>query len=113
MRINYNNRRFKPVENTENGETSAETLFKYVQKGNILTSSYAGGKIVEGHLIGLVDDEGNIDMRYHQVNTFGEMMTGKCTSRPEILSNGKIRLYEEWEWTSGDKSSGKSILEEV
>lgn len=113
MRINYNNRLFKPVENTENGETSAETLFKYVQKGNILTSSYSGGKIVEGHLIGLVDDEGNIDMRYHQVNTLGEMMTGKCTSRPEILSNGKIRLYEEWEWTSGDKSSGRSILEEV
>lgn len=113
MRINYNNRFFKPVENTENGETSAETLFKYVQKGNILTSNYTGGKIVEGHLIGLVDDEGNIDMRYHQVNTMGEIMTGKCTSRPEILSNGKIRLYEEWEWTSGDKSSGRSILEEV
>jgi hypothetical protein len=39
-------------------------------------------------------------------------MTGICHSKPEILSNGKIRLYEEWKWTSGDKSGGKSILEE-
>jgi len=40
-------------------------------------------------------------------------MTGKCTSIPEILSNGKVRLHEEWEWTSGDKSRGCSIIEEL
>ncbi|PKD20028.1 hypothetical protein APR41_15260 [Salegentibacter salinarum] len=27
--------------------------------------------------------------------------------------NGKLRLYESWKWTSGDKSSGNSILEEL
>ena len=27
--INYNNRRFKPVKNSENGETSEETIFEY------------------------------------------------------------------------------------
>ena len=40
-------------------------------------------------------------------------MTGKCISKPEVLASGKIRLYETWEWTSGDKSSGESILEEI
>lgn len=40
-------------------------------------------------------------------------MTGTCNSRPELLKNGKIRLHEEWQWTSGDKSKGKSILEEI
>lgn len=40
-------------------------------------------------------------------------MTGVCKSIPEILSNGKIRLYEKWKWTSGDKSEGKSIIEEI
>jgi hypothetical protein len=111
--MNYNNKRFSPVENSENGETSAETIFEYKQHGNILTSEYSGGEIVSGHLIGLVDDQGNIEMRYHQVNTKGELMTGICFSTPEITPSGKIRLYEEWKWTSGDKSSGKSILEEL
>lgn len=110
--INYNNKTFSPVSNTENGETSSETIFLYKQNGNILTSEYSGGQIVQGHLIGLVDDEGNIDMRYHQVNQKGELMTGFCTSKPEILANGKIRLHETWQWTSGDQSKGNSILEE-
>ena len=113
MTINYNNRRFKPIKYSENGETSEETIFKYKQKGNILTSSYDGGQIKEGHLIGLVDKDGKIEMRYHQVNTKGELMTGICFSEPKILDNGKIQLYETWKWTSGDKSKGKSILEEV
>ena len=111
--INYNNRKFRAVQNTENGETSAETVFHYRQEGNILTAEYAGGKIVKGHLIGLVDEAGDIDMRYHQVNSAGELMTGVCQSKPEILENGKIRLHETWEWTSGDMSRGESIIEEV
>lgn len=66
--INYNNRIFKPVSNTDNGETSSETVFHYHQTGTILTSTYSGGKIKVGHLIGLVAEDGCIDMRYHQVN---------------------------------------------
>tara|TARA_R100001369_G_C3326189_1_gene169813 strand:- start:6578 stop:6964 length:387 start_codon:yes stop_codon:yes gene_type:complete len=111
--MNYNNKKFRTVLNSDNGETSPETIFQYRQKDNILTSEYQGGQIVKGHLIGMVDKEGNIDMRYHQVNDKGELMTGVCNSRPEILSNGKIRLHESWQWTSGDKSSGKSIIEEI
>lgn len=113
MKINYNNKKFRPVQNSENGETTEETIFEYKQEGPILTSQYKGGKILEGHLIGLVDKEGNIDMRYHQVNEKGELMTGICHSKPEIKENGKIRLHETWKWTSGDKSNGQSIIEEL
>lgn len=110
--IDYNRKSFRPIVNSENGETSSETVFHYKQTGNILTSEYSGGKIKKGHLIGIVDKNGIIDMRYHQVNDKGEIMTGICKSRPEILENGKILLHESWQWTSGDKSKGESIIEE-
>ena len=113
MRINYNNKYFRPVSNSENGETSAETIFHYKQDGNILTSEYSGGKIKKGLLIGLVDDNGKIEMRYSQINENNEFMTGICVSIPEILPNGKIRLLESWQWTSGDLSMGNSIIEEI
>jgi len=29
-----------------------------------------------------------------------------CFSKPELMANGKIRLYEKWQWTSGNKSCG-------
>lgn len=110
--INYNNKIFRPISNSNNGETSSETVFIYKQTDNILTSEYSGGKIKYGHLIGLVDNSGNIEMRYHQVNDKDELMTGVCKSKPEILKNGKIRLHESWEWTSGEKSKGQSVIEE-
>jgi len=110
--IDYHNKIFRPVVNSENGETSNETVFIYKQIGNILSSEYSGGKIKKGHLIGLVGENGNINMRYHQVNNKNELMTGICKSIPEILENGKIRLHESWEWTSGDRSKGNSIIEE-
>ena len=111
--FNYNDKRFKSVKNTINGETSEETIFYYKQTKNIVTARYVGGKIIEGQLIGLVSKEGEINMRYHQINTNGDLMTGKCKSIPEVLTNGKIRLHEEWQWTSGDKSKGNSIIEEI
>jgi hypothetical protein len=110
--MNYNDKKFRPISTTENGETSNETLFHYKQTGNMLTAEYSGGKIKYGHLIGLVDELGNITMRYHQINDNDELMTGICFSTPEILENGKIRLHESWEWTSGDQSKGTSIIEE-
>ena len=111
--MNYNNKKFRPLQNTKNGETSSETIFHYKQEGNILQSTYSGGIIKTGHLIALVHVNGNLDMRYHQINTKGELMTGVCNSTPDILPNGKILLHESWQWTSGDKSKGTSVLEEV
>ncbi len=111
--INYNGKRFSPVSNTENGEVDAETVFHYKQQGNVLSCDYSGNTILQGHLIGLVSDDGQIDMRYHQVNTQGILMTGTCQSTPEILPDGRIRLHESWQWTSGDGSKGNSVLEEV
>jgi hypothetical protein len=111
--MNYNNKKFRPVSSTENGEVDKDTIFEYKQDGEILTSSYGGGQIIKGHLIGIVSSKGEITMHYHQVNTKGQIMTGICKSIPELQASGKIRLYEKWEWTSGDRSKGESILQEI
>jgi hypothetical protein len=111
--MKYEGKKFRPVYNSVNGETSSETIFQYHQEGNILTCDYSGGKILKGHLIGLVEEDGSINMRYHQINKQGKLMTGICNSVPEIQENGKIRLHETWGWTSGDFSKGESVLEEI
>jgi hypothetical protein len=111
--INYDGRRFRVVDQSSNSETSAETVFAYRQTGRIVTAEYAGGGILSGHLIGVVDDNGVIELRYHQVNRRLELMTGRCRSTPEVLADGRIRLYEDWQWTSGDGSAGQSMIEEI
>lgn len=47
----------------------------------------------------------NIEIRYHQVTKKDKLITG--------IENVKIRLHETWGWTSGDKSKGQSIIEEI
>lgn len=113
MAINYHNRKFQPILNSDNGDVTLDMIFEYQQEGNIVTCSYSGAPIKYGQLIGLVDKEGNIDIRYHQINAKGELMTGVCKSTPEVLANGKIKLAEVWYWTSGDKSKGSSVLMEI
>ncbi|WP_242985374.1 MazG nucleotide pyrophosphohydrolase domain-containing protein [Vallitalea okinawensis] len=112
MNINYNNKRFKSVINTDNGEVNHQTIFKYFQKDDLVWAEYSGGGITKGYLIANVDDTGNLDMRYQHVNSNGELMTGKCFSQPKVLEDGRIQLHEKWEWTSGDHSKGESIVEE-
>lgn len=72
-----------------------------------------GGAIRAGHLIALVLADGSLDVRYHHVNQSGALMTGVCRSVPDRLPDGRVRLHERWTWTSGDLSSGQSIVEEI
>ena len=52
-------------------------------------------------------------MRYHHVGPCGVLRTGACISTPELFADGRVRLTEEWHWTNGDRSSGRSVVEEV
>ena len=111
--INYNNRKFKVKSTPNTGEVSVDLIFHYQQINNIVTCKYSDENVVSGHLIGKVDEAGNIDIRYHQINTEGRIKTGQCFSKPVLLDNGKIQLHETWEWLSGDNGGGNTVIEEI
>lgn len=111
-KIDYNNRIFVSVSNTENGEVSSLTKFYYRQNGNIVWAEYHGGEIKKGFLIGCSDELGNLNFTYQHLNNEGILRTGQCLSTPEIQANGKICLSEQWQWTNGDQSRGQSIIKE-
>jgi hypothetical protein len=111
--INYHGRKFASIANTENGEVSSKTFFEYKQEGQIISATYSGGEILKGTLIGIVKEKGVLEFRYNHVNSRNEIRGGKCVSTPEILSDGRIRLYEEWKWLDPESTEGTSIIEEV
>ena len=67
-KINYDNRIFKSVSNSETGEVFAETTFYYHQKENLVWAEYAGGEIVFGSLIAKVLADDSLEMRYQHLN---------------------------------------------
>lgn len=111
--LNYHKKEFRAVRNAANGDVDDETLFYYQQEGAVVWAEYSGGAVIKGFLIAKVLEDSILDMRYEHINSAGELMTGKCLSRPELLPDGRIRLHEKWQWTSGDLSSGESIVEEI
>ncbi|WP_024769198.1 hypothetical protein [Aquimarina macrocephali] len=112
MKIDLNNKKFKTQSNTNNGEVSDETIFRYSQNENIIWANYDGGQIIKGNLIGkLVND--HLEFVYQHINKEYELMTGKCKSYPEYIEDGKIKLNEFWQWTCKDCSSGKSTIIEI
>ena len=111
--FNYDNRSFAGLSNSETGEVSAATIFHYHQQDDIVWATYAGGSIRFGTLVAVMDGNGCLEMRYQHVNQQGDLCTGRCSSIPEILPDGRYRLRESWQWTSGDLTSGQSIVEEL
>lgn len=109
----YHDKQFRSVSNTSSGEVSEETTFYYQQNGSVVSAHYEGGNIREGNLLGEVEPDGTIQMSYQHYNLNNEFRAGVCTSKPEILPDGKIRLHESWEWTSGISGRGNSIVEEI
>lgn len=111
--INYNGRKFVSIENTANGEVSSKTFFTYKQEEHIISATYSGGEIIQGILIGIVKEDGCLEFRYNHVNNKNEIRGGKCISVPEILPDGRIRLYEKWQWQDANSTEGSSIIEEA
>lgn len=101
---------FTVVDNSESGEVSDKTIFCYHQKGNVIWAEYSGGSIVKGFLLGTMDTNHNLHFDYRHINKSGESKSGSCVSTPKI-ENGKLRFYEKWQWTGGEK--GVSVIEEV
>jgi hypothetical protein len=113
MKINYHNRKFTGITNSPNGQVSGETIFHYQQHDNILTASYSGGSILQGHMQGVVNEDNSLDFVYHHLDENHILKSGHCHSIPEILEDGRIRLHEKWAWTYPATGDGNSIVEEI
>ncbi len=105
------NKKFKGLDNTDNGEVSEDTIFHYRQKDNIVWATYEGGDIIFGTLSGRLDRD-TIAFNYQHRNIFEEFMTGRCITTI-TKKGGKLFLNENWQWTCGDHTNGKSILQEI
>ena len=88
--INYEGKKFRITGKSQNSDLNTESVFEYKQKGKVLQCHYSNGSITAGHLLGTVDESGNISMVYHHINRKDEVKTGSCFSKPEVQSNGKI-----------------------
>lgn len=105
--INFNNKRFSLVENSENGKVNSDTIFEYQQSGNLVTADYHGGSVVYGKIIAIHKDD-FLDMRYQCLTVNQELKVGKAIAKISQLDNGKLKLSLDWEWLDSNNQGGTS-----
>ncbi|WP_029903369.1 GNAT family N-acetyltransferase [Prevotella sp. 10(H)] len=111
--INLNNKVFISIENTADGEVSEKTIFRYHQQEDIIWAEYYGGHVTRGYLIGKFVSDTVLTFVYQHINVNEEIRMGECRSTIEIQPDGRLRLYEEWQWLYNDNTSGRSVVEEI
>lgn len=111
--FNLHNKVFIPILNSKHGTVTEQTIFRYQQKGSLITATYAGDTILEGHIIGQFIDEETLDIRYHCLTQSGELKTGKAIARISIAENQKLQLDLNWQWLEEKDARGTSRYQEI
>ena len=116
--VTYGGRSFRCIENSENGAVGDETIFHYGQDGARVWATYSGNGTSGngtkfGTLVAVSDRDGKLDARYQHMSPDGLLKCGVCASSPTVLPDGRLTVQEKWQWTSGDRSSGISTIEEL
>ena len=111
-KINFNNKTFSLVDNSEQGTVNSDTIFKYKQNGNLVTADYFGGSVNYGKIIAIHRND-HLEMLYQCLTITNKLKAGKAIALISVSENGKIKLNLNWEWLGEEKGTGASEYIEI
>jgi hypothetical protein len=99
---------FRVISNSKHGSVNTETEMRFTSDDGIVIGRYSGGTVMAGHVLGKRLGESEMEMLYHSMNTSGEIQAGKAHGRFALDEAGRMRMLLDWQWLTGDESSGQS-----
>ncbi len=106
-KINFSNKTFSLIENSENGSVNSDAIFRFKQEGNMVTADYSGVGIRYGKIIALLENN-RLHMRYQCITDSDELKAGKAIAKISVTRKNKIRLNLNWEWLGEAQQKGTS-----
>ena len=100
---------FKAVANSKNGSLNTETTMRFTSDDDdLIIGSYSGGTIIAGHVLGKRLSDSEIEMLYQGATVNGQVQAGKAHAKFRPNADGRMSMYLEWQWLTGERSSGQS-----
>jgi hypothetical protein len=99
---------FRAVANSKNGSLNTDTIMRFTSDDGLVIGNYGGGTIVAGHVLGKRLGESEIEMLYQGATRDGNVQAGKAHARFRPNAAGQMSMYLEWQWLTGDRSTGQS-----
>lgn len=109
--MNLDNIKMNVIETAGNGVVNELTIFTFSQTDNVVSANYAGGQIVKGFLVGLIDNN-KLRFSYCQLQGDGKMDNGISVC-DILMENGKIRLVEHFTWASRENETGVNVFQQL
>jgi hypothetical protein len=97
--------------NNDHGVSDANTVFRYLVDGSIISGTYAGGSVMEGTLLGQITGPDTIRLLYQCVTVSGDLLAGWSEGTVEAADSGKTQLVFTWGWLFGTTGGGTSCYE--
>lgn len=101
------NRRFAVANNTQ-GLSGTGTVFHYQVEGDAISSTYQGGRILNGQQVGRVTGADTIELLFQCLTTEGELLAGWSRGTVGVDEAGRTTLAFVWGWLSGATGGGES-----
>ena len=111
MEFDFNGRRMCTASTDVSGVVSSETVLIFEQVGDVVSARYRGGSVVDGYLIGRLD-AATLKFRYVQADVNGNLDAGVSIGMVERMSDGRLRLIEQFQWLTRPES-GTNVFEEM
>ena len=110
--IDFNNKTFALIENSKKGEVNRETIFEFMQKGDLVTADYQGGTIRYGKIIARLHAD-ELSMIYQCLTVNNKLKAGKAQARISFTNMKKLKLDVDWQWITDTKDKGTSQFIEI
>ena len=89
--IDFNNKKFALIENSNEGEVNQDTIFEYKQEGDVVTADYHGGSVIYGKIIASLQ-KNKLDMLYQCLTKDNQLKAGKAIADISFTDDQKIKL---------------------
>jgi hypothetical protein len=87
---------------------NTETVMRFVSDDGIVVGTYGGGSIAVGHVLAKRTSAEELEMLYHGATKDGAQNAGRARARFASDNEGRMRMYLDWQWFTGDQSKGQS-----
>lgn len=109
--MNLENKIFDLIEN-QGGLASSDTRMTFNNDSFPFQAMYSGPNVSNGHVL-VASHEGSLNMIYHALTSEGVFVAGKADVSFTNTEKGPLTMQLNWQWLTGDLSSGVSMWSEV
>ena len=87
---------------------NSETEMRFTTDDGVVVGFYSGGTIAIGHVLAKRTSASELEMLYHSATRDGIHGAGTARATFSPDNEGRLRMHLDWQWLTGDRSSGQS-----